>query len=246
MDTRTYQAFQSVEDRHWWFRARRDLLAAVLASRVPPGGYVFDVGCGTGYFLAAVKAAGYRIGGFDPEPTAIETCLARGLTGVERASITDLGRFEGIDADAVCFFDVLEHLDDDLAALRGAMRMLKPGGTLLATVPAYRWLWTWHDDYHHHRRRYVRSRLQSVLREAGFREESVRYFNTYLLPLAVAYRGLVRFRTPDPAGMLQPPAAPINRLLERVFRAEQPRLLTPGARGFPFGLSLLAVAERPA
>jgi hypothetical protein len=124
--------------------------------------------------------------------------------------------------------------------------VLRPGGSLVVSVPAYPWLWSWHDDYHHHRRRYLRDGLAAVLSAAGFTVESVGYFNSRLFPLALADRMLLRFRTPDPAATQDVPPPAINRFLERVFRSEAPRLLRTGDRGYAWGLSLLAVAERPA
>ena len=89
--------------------------------------------------------------------------------------------------------DVIEHLEDDLAALRELRRVVAPGGALLVTVPAYQWLWSGHDEINHHLRRYTRSSLLRVAREAGWEPVRTTYFNSLLLPVAIALRVLDRF-----------------------------------------------------
>ena len=112
-------------------------------------------------------------------------CRERGLARVVQGGIEDAERLLPGGFDAVTLLDVVEHLDDDVAALRTAGRLLRPGGTLLVTVPAYQWLWSGHDVVNQHRRRYTSGRLRSALSAAGIAEARVTYFNGLLLPLAV-------------------------------------------------------------
>jgi hypothetical protein len=147
-------------------------------------------------------------------------------------------------ADAVCFFDVLEHLDDDVAALRAASSRLNPGGLIFATVPAYQWLWSSHDVINHHRRRYTASSLLSSLDHARLEAIVLGYYNSRLFPLAVTKRLMDRKRNGALESLLPVPAQPLNELLYRVFRSEKKRLTGQPARPFSFGLSLVLVAKQ--
>jgi SAM-dependent methyltransferase len=154
--------------------------------------------------------------------------------------------------DGVCAFDVLEHLDDDAAALKEWRRALSPGGWLVATVPAYRSLWSRHDDVNGHRRRYRRSRLQALLRAAGFATVRMSYFNTLLLPPIALWRWSERLWTLTPGdGLAQAPAGTeldfarrfpgwIERAFESALRAEARWLRR---HSLPAGVSIGVVAR---
>jgi len=147
--------------------------------------------------------------------------------------------------DLVCLLDVLEHIADDGAALARVCTLLKPGGRLLVTAPAYRWLWSAHDSAHHHHRRYTAGNLRQRAAAAGLQAQRVGYFNTLLFPPIALARGLQRLRgTGDSDGSdATLPSPVVNRLLEAVFAAE--RWWLPHA-GLPFGVSVLGVFSRPA
>ena len=139
-------------------------------------------------------------------------------------------------------WDVLEHVADDHAALSAVHSILRPGGALLLSVPAYGWLWSPHDTLHHHHRRYARATLRRLLVEAGFRIESLVHFNAFLFPLAVTERMASRL-IGRPLAMSVPPRF-VNELCYRIFSSERHRLTGASMKGFPLGLSLLAVATR--
>ena len=88
---------------------------------------------------------------------------------------------------------MIEHLEDDVGALRELRRVVAPGGALLVTVPAYQWLWSGHDEINHHHRRYTRRSLQAAAEQAGWRQVRTTYFNSLLLPVAILLRVLDRF-----------------------------------------------------
>ena len=236
-----FAAFARVERSHWWFGARRDIVLGVLANHVQPGARLLDVGCGTGFFLEAAGER-YDAWGVDPSATAVRLCHERGMTQVVEGTAEALpvtGLF-----DAVLFLDVLEHLDDDLAALAEARRHLAPDGIVLATVPAHMALWSDHDVVNQHRRRYSKAQLHHQLLAAGLEIRQLTYFNSYLFPAAVAER-VSRRLVKRPADTLLPlPPAPLNRAMRRIFSLEQRRLARPRPGTFPFGLSVLAVAGR--
>jgi SAM-dependent methyltransferase len=143
--------------------------------------------------------------------------------------------------DLAVTLDVIEHLEDDLGALRELRRTVAPGGSLLVTVPAYPWLWSGHDEINHHYRRYTRNSLQRVAEQAGWEQVRTTYFNSLLLPAAIILRVLDRLSTKTTESSLDlwVPPAPLNWLLERPLAFEA-ALITRGGR-IPAGLSLLAV-----
>lgn len=240
MDAEVFRKFGELESRHWWFGARRDIVLAIVARFTPPGARLLDVGCGTGYFLERARER-YQVSGADPSPIAIRMCAERGLTEISASDAADLSQVAGKPFDVVTLLDVIEHLDDDVAALNAAASALTEDGKVVVTVPAFQFLWTRHDDINHHRRRYTRVRLRSALEAAGFKVEQVSYFNSYLFPLALVERLGKRVLGLDRGADLALPPAPINALMARVFRAERSRLA--GGKGFPLGLSVLGVGR---
>lgn len=235
----------AVEEKHWWFSARRDLLLALLRRWVPSGRRLLDVGCGTGFLLGAARE-NWDVWGLDPAPEAVEFCRGRGLEHVMQGTVGDLGTGKFPLADAIAFFDVLEHLEDDLAALRGAVLNLAAGGLVFATVPAYQWLWTAHDRSHHHYRRYTSARLGAAFNAAGLEQVQLGYFNTRLFPFAVVSRLLDRIRGSERGTDLLPVPSPlINKTLRGIFASERHRLAGPRPRPFRYGLSVVAVGRKP-
>ncbi|HEU0023810.1 MAG TPA: class I SAM-dependent methyltransferase, partial [Thermoleophilaceae bacterium] len=158
MEDRIYPLVYELEDRHWWFRGRRAVLRALIRrAGIQPRRRVLDAGCGTGRNLQDYRLLG-PAAGIDPSASAVEFCHGRGLTDVRQAGVEALP-FDDAAFDLVFATDVLEHVDDDRAALHELRRVVAPGGLLVATVPAYMWLWTESDVALHHRRRYSRPEL---------------------------------------------------------------------------------------
>jgi hypothetical protein len=135
-------------------------------------------------------------------------------------------------------FDVLEHIEDDRGALRELRRVVRPDGALVVTVPAYRWLWSQHDETHHHVRRYTRRALRANAEASGWRTSFATYFNTLLLPPIAVVRA---FRRGESAGRSDYELAggPLNSALSLPMRAEA-RAIAHGAR-LPAGVSIGAV-----
>ncbi len=243
MDLHLYEAFHRLERSHWWFIARQRILLDLTRRFVAPGGRILDVGCGTGYFLDEARHE-FEVHGVDPSETAARMCRDRGLTSFTVGTVEDVGGSQTSPFDAVMFLDVIEHMDDDVGALRAANRLMAPGGVTVVTVPAYKFLWSEHDDANQHRRRYVASGLAAALRNAGFQVELVTYFNTFLFPLAVARRLAQRVFPSKAYDELALPAPWVNQWCRRVFELEAPLVKRAGSRGLlPFGLSIAAVGR---
>lgn len=240
-----YSEYFDLENHHWWFRGRRAVFVRLL-NRQPAlaedlqGRRVLDVGCGTGSMLIELARYG-SAEGVDAAEEAVALCRQRGLDNVKRADGPPLP-FESGSFDLVTALDVLEHVEDDAAMVRELQRLLKPGGTLLVSVPAYRFLWGAQDEIAHHRRRYVEGELRALLDSAGLDVVRLSYFNTLLFaPIAA-----IRISRHARRGSLEPNSdfrltkwGFTNRLLTWVFSSEA-RLLE--YVDLPFGVSLLAVA----
>ena len=245
MDESLLHAFRRLEAEHWWFRARGEILVGLVEQHLAPGSRVLDIGCGTGFFLEALKDR-FEIAGLDPSAQAVSFCRARGLATVDEGGTDDLSRLPQEAFDGIALLDVIEHLDDDVQCLRSSLRLLKPGGYAFITVPAYEWLWTHHDDLNQHRRRYTVPRLRASIERAGLESVLTSYFNTRLFPIAAPARLVMRLlRMKSGAGLGLPPG-PVNRAFYRLFAGEARQLSRHDFVGYRFGLSALAVARRPA
>jgi SAM-dependent methyltransferase len=234
-----YTAVHAEQDRgHWWFIGRRAILLAEMTRWLPRRRCrVAELGCGSGGMLEALGRFGLAVG-IEADAALLEAARQRGLDARSGALPADIPLPAG-EWDAVCLFDVLEHLDDEAAALASCRRLLAPGGLLFIAVPAYGWLWSRHDELLGHRRRYSARRLRRVVEAAGLRVERVSYFNALLAPPIVTVRLLRRALGRDGHDLSRPPE-PLNRLLAAVFAAEAALLRRVS---LPFGISLVLVAR---
>jgi SAM-dependent methyltransferase len=235
-ELQTHQA----EDRHWWYRGRRTVLEGVIADlRLPARARILDAGCGSGRNMIELARHG-AVTGVELSETSVELARARDAGEVLAGSVLEMP-FEADSFELALSLDVIEHLEDDLGALRELRRVVAPGGALLVTVPAYQWLWSGHDEINHHHRRYTRRSLQRVAEQAGWEQVRTTYFNSLLLPVAILLRVLDRLstRTTESSLDLWVPPEPLNWLLERPLALEA-ALIARGGR-IPAGLSLLAV-----
>lgn len=239
-----FERLAAVEDASFWFRGRNRLLLWALDAQFPSAGSMLEVGCGNGYVLAAIAAShpGLRVAGSDLSESALQRARARTPHATfVRADARKLP-FDG-EFDVVGAFDVLEHVDEDGAALTAIHGALAPGGGLIVTVPQHRWLWSETDRYSGHERRYSRRELVGKLEAAGFRVRVATSFVTLALPVMAASRAwqalsLSRF---DPGRELTLPRG-VDALLDRALRVEV-AAIRRGVR-LPAGGSLLVVAER--
>jgi len=228
------------EERHWWYRGRRKVLARVLGELgLPHPARILDAGCGSGRNMVELASLG-TVTGVELSATSVTLARERAVGEVIEGSVLEMP-FETDSFDLAVSLDVIEHLDQHLEALRELRRVVAPGGALLVTVPAYGWLWSGHDEINHHFRRYTRRSLQRVAQQAGWQQVRTTYFNSLLLPVAIVLRALDRWssKTTESSLDLWVPPEPVNRLFELPLDLES-ALIGRGGR-IPAGLSLLAV-----
>jgi SAM-dependent methyltransferase len=232
------------EERHWWYRGRRRVLAAVLDGLALPAGIrILDAGCGSGRNMVDLALRG-TVAGVELASSSLEEARARGVGEVRAGSLEEPLPFDDDAFDLAVALDVLEHLGDDRPAWRELARVVAPGGHVVVTVPQYGWLWGEHDVVSHHHRRYTRALIAERAAAAGWRVERMTSINSLLLPPIAGVRLVQRMRrSPAPADDLaRTPQGAVNALLERVLAAEAAWIAR--GRDLPAGVSLLAVLRR--
>ena len=245
MDTTLYDELHRVEQTHWWFRARRQIVWSMVERYV--GGEagrrlrVCELGCGTGGNLAAV-AEKHDVVGLECSPQAL--AYARQSLGDRARSgrLPDEIDLPPASFDVVLLTDVLEHIEDDAASARTALTLLRPGGIVVATVPAYQWLYSPRDAHHHHFRRYGEQQFATLWKSAASETLLLSHYNTLLFPPAAAARLASKLFAPGkkPGDLAVPPRV-FNTLLARLMGSEVNLL---GRVPLPFGLSLVAVVRK--
>ena len=240
MERVVYEQMAELDQRHWWYRARRQVLAELIRRKAapPPGARLLEIGCGTGHNLAMLGQFG-PVDGLELDDQARAIAERRLGRTVMSAPLPELAGVPEHYYDLVGAFDVIEHIDDDEAALESIATRLKPGGKFVMTVPAHRWMWSAHDVVNHHKRRYSKSALKKLIDKSPLRLELIGYFNSLLFPLAVAERMASKARGKDDAN-LSLPSAPLNSALEHAFAVERHLI---GRVPLSPGLSLFAVAS---
>jgi 2-polyprenyl-3-methyl-5-hydroxy-6-metoxy-1,4-benzoquinol methylase len=243
-----YSLMVEIEPRHFWFEARSRLIRATLAEALGSldGRSVLDVGCGTGYVLGDLDKAGMITCGIDMHLECLRYARERSDGAILCASAHHLPFDSQFDAALLC--DVIEHVDDDVAVLRTAAQAVRPGGVVLVTVPAHRWLWSALDDVAVHKRRYERDALRAALLAAGLTRPTVRHFNALLTPLQLLQRLMLRRQSIATAEdrervvrrAMRVPPAPLNALLRLAGWVDIPLSRV----GLPFGPSLIGLATR--
>ncbi len=242
------------EDNHWWFASRTRALNAVMRPLLPdkPDFRLLDVGCGAGNMIHHLSHYG-QVKGLDIDQRPVQMARQRGYD-VDRFDVTEPMPFDNDSFDAVTALDVIEHNQDDMAILHDSYRILKPGGHLVITVPAFMWLWSHNDDLNAHVRRYSAGELQTKLRQAGFFVQRITYNNFFVFPLAAGLILLRRFTRSEPELAshhldeeeyqveMEPASPPVNAVLTVVGQVEAALIRY---LNLPVGTSLIAVAQKP-
>jgi 2-polyprenyl-3-methyl-5-hydroxy-6-metoxy-1,4-benzoquinol methylase len=240
MERRVYDRMAELADVHWWYVARRRILAELIRREIrpPARARILEIGCGTGHNLGMLGEFG-SVDGLEVDDEARGVAEGHHGKAILSAPLPELTDIRSRTYDLIAALDVVEHVDDDTAALAAIAERLKPGGKLLLTVPAHQWMWSAHDTANHHKRRYSKKRLKALVEASPLHLEKIGYFNSLLFPLAVAARGAGRLTGKDDSDDKLPPK-PVNALFERIFEAE--RYLV-GRLPLPPGLSLFAIAS---
>jgi SAM-dependent methyltransferase len=231
--------YRHLYEHHWWWQARERIILGHLERLKPPGGFgpILDVGCGDGLFFEKLAAFG--------EPEGVEE---------DASLVTDAGRARGpihvgpFDASfrpgrryaLILLLDVIEHFRDDRACLGRALDLLAPGGSIVITVPAFRALWTAHDDVNRHVTRYTKATLGRLAADAGLRIDHAEYLFQWTAVLKLAVRAKEAMWRPEPE--LPPvPGRLVNGALRTAAVVEHALLRRLPV---PFGSSLLAIGGK--
>jgi SAM-dependent methyltransferase len=238
VDAEYGQRYRDLYARHWWWRAREAALLDTLKAIAPVGArhWILDVGCGDGLFFDRLHEMG-EVEGIEPDASLVDPQGAHR----HRIHIQPFDdRFRpSANYSLILMLDVLEHLEDPVAALRHAASLLTETGRLVITVPAFRILWTNHDVINHHRTRYTKPTFRTLARGAGLRIDREEYWFQWTCPAKIATGLAERVFRIAPSPPTVPPAW-INRPLYTLSRVER-RVLGPLRP--PFGSSLLVVCR---
>lgn len=179
---------QRTETYYWWFINKRRFARMLLARHAPARGTVLEAGCGGGLFSSELSRDGWRVISSDLSPAAARFVHEQGVPEA-LAFDADAGwPLAEASVDAVVLLDMLEHVRDDLGALREVRRVLRPGGVALIMVPAYAFLFSAWDEYNEHYRRYTVGGFARTARAAGLNVERISYWNTVSVAPAVLVR----------------------------------------------------------
>jgi SAM-dependent methyltransferase len=244
MEPDEYKTLYELEDTYWWYVARRRLVEEWLERLCGRAKQriVADFGCGTGANERVLGAFG-NVVLVDMSHDALHFCRKRGLERLVCSSAEQIA-LRSDSVDVATAMDMLEHIDNDIAGMREVLRVLKPGGSFLITVPAFGFLWSEHDEALHHRRRYTVYELRNKLTTAGFEVIRTTHFITFLFfPILVmrVWQGAFKKNAyPKTSHVILP--AWINSFLESLLNVERAlcRVIN-----LPFGVSIVAVARKP-
>lgn len=236
-----YRRMAEVEDVMWYYRALHRHVRRELRKNLGRDAAVLDAGCGTGGLLRSLKVAQpiWRLVGLDVSPLAVE--LARQRTGAEvvEGSVERLP-YAAESFEAIVSCDVLCQLDEPIVALREFVRCLRPGGVLILNLPAYSWMYSYHDRQVGNRRRFTLGGVAELLRAADLARQRATYWNTLTFPLVVVRRKIFPPRSPTSDVHLYP--VPLEAIFYVMMRLEQGWL--GRGLGLPFGSSILVVGRK--
>ena len=238
MEREVFDRMAEQDQVHWWYVARRKILAALIAREadLPEDARILEIGCGTGHNFEMLKGFG-RLDALEVDEEARALASRRLGHAVGDAPLPGLPGIPDRAYDLVALLDVLEHVDDRSESLRSIAAKLKPDGKILVTVPAYQWMWSAHDRAHHHKLRYSKKGLRRDAEAAGLRVRKLGFFNSLLFPVAAAVRLLGKLAGKSSSDDKVPPR-PLNLMFEKIFGLER---YVIGRIPLPAGVSLFAL-----
>ncbi len=234
--------YYDLEQTHWWFVARRDIIFRILKRIVKKESKILDIGCSNGVLLKSLEHQGYaNIYGVDINNSAINYCIT---TGLKTAFCMDGAHlnFSDNEFDIIIASDVLEHIDNDKSALKEWLRVLKPGGKLIVFVPAFNFLWSNHDILNQHYRRYSKKVFVKTVTQAGFEIKKVSYWNFLLFFPIFVMRKVFKLIPKTVNNQLFKLPNLMNIFLINVIKLENVLLQN---LNFPVGVSIFILAEKP-
>lgn len=239
MDNYVYEDLREHQEEHWWFKARREILTRALRGLdLPPDSEILEIGCGTGGNLEMLGALG-NVCGVEMHEEACQYARTSSGKDIRVGYLPDQVPFDK-KFDLICLLDVVEHIENDAEALKSLNSMLKPGGRIVITVPAYQWMYGKHDVLLHHFRRYSRSTLEKVVSGSDIAIEKLTYFNALLLPITILAFIIDKLTPVDKFTGYDVPASWLNATFYNIFRLER---FVIDKLNLPFGSSLLMVSK---
>ncbi len=234
MEENEYKAMYEVEEKHAWFRAKREMIIDLFSKYGNDDSSILDIGCGTGV-IASYFARKNKVTGLDISSTALRYARMRDKTLKLVKGDAQNVNFKPKSFDWVFASDVIEHVNDDCKAMRNIYKVLKPRGKVLVTVPALNILWGKDDDLVHHKRRYTKSQLRRLLILSGFKVDFINYWDILMFPAVVVYKLLNKRQS---VAELTPMA---NKLAYAILKADTKLIQKVPV---PFGVSLVAVGTK--
>ena len=231
------ERYRELALRHWWWRARNDAVRREI-DRLLGGrrdASILDVGCGDGVLFDFLARFG-SVEGVEPDPAVVSPDSR--WRGRIQLRPFDTSFAPGRRYDLILMLDVLEHFEDPVTALRHAAGLLEERGTMLVTVPAFRTLWTHHDDLNRHFHRFTKPTLRAVTEQAGLHVEQEWYLFQWLFFAKIVQRAREWIAGPSPPEVV--PGDAVNDFLFKLSTAEQRAV----GRKMPFGSSLLAIIRK--
>jgi SAM-dependent methyltransferase len=238
MERAVFDRMAEHDQVHWWYVARRKILAVLIRREadLPDNARILEIGCGTGHNFEMLRAFG-RLDALEVDGEARALASTRLGRAVGDALLPELAGVPDHEYDLIALLDVLEHVDGRPESLKSVAAKLAPGGKILITVPAYQWMWSAHDLAHHHKLRYSKKGLRRDAEAAGLKVRKIGFFNSLLFPIAAAVRILGKLRGKTSSDDDLPPR-PLNAMFGKVFGLERHLI---GRVPFPAGVSLFAL-----
>lgn len=248
MDLQIYQKFTDLEQDHWWFKGRRCVYMGLLKSSLDKKhkGKVLDLGCGLGGFLPSLKSLGFDVYGAEIDFDSLLYCVKRGFPQCTQIDSSALP-FADDSFDLVTMFDAIEHIEDDHQTMAEVARVLKPGGKVIISVPAYQFLYTNNDRVAQHFRRYSRKSTRILFENASLEVERNSHANVLLFPIilvVILMTRIVEFASSANSAsshnnLSWSMPAFVNNILYRIFAAE---LIVTRHTDWPIGHSIVSIA----
>jgi SAM-dependent methyltransferase len=238
MERAVFDRMAELDQVHWWYVARRRILADLIRreANLPEDARILEIGCGTGHNFGMLGQFG-RLEALEVDDEARALAASRLGREIGAAPLPELTGVPDGAYHLIALLDVLEHVDGRPESLKSIAAKLAPGGRILVTVPAYQWMWSAHDRAHHHKLRYSKKGLRRDAEAAGLKVTKIGYFNSLLFPLAAAVRIVGKALGKSSSDDKLPPR-PLNALFEKVFAFERHMI---GRVPFPAGVSIFAL-----